>query len=245
MQVRLLVIAKARSQLAGGISSVRVSSRPRPRRASSPSPLQVMSRKRDLAYMFAHQIDRGDALRTGTAASERHQQGRRSRSRYSEGWVSRLVVCTARASAGHCELIVSATISAMKPEWWRGEDHPVAGLAQPIAEEFVDGGMGVRQRFRQRVPQGWLLGDFFGGVLPAEVLPGGQIGKRRSVHSWFLLGLRTICVFFRNVKYRKILESLMRLPFSGFRDRNHPAEAIGDWPVKRFESAVAKMNSGF
>jgi len=49
-----------------------------------------------------------------------------------------------------------------------------------------------------------LLRDLFCGVRATQALPGGHIGEQSDVHSLFLLGDRTISVFFRNVKYRKI-----------------------------------------
>ncbi len=85
-----------------------------------------------------------------------------------------------------------------------GEDHQLAGIAQGVTEEGIDARLRVVQKVGQRRPQPGLLGDFFGGIGATEALPRGQIREQRSVHSQFLLGERTFCVFFRNVKYRKI-----------------------------------------
>ncbi len=93
----------------------------------------------------------------------------------------------ARTSAGHCALIVSATISAMKPEL----PAPVritrwAVVAEPVAQEAIDRPARGRQQGHQRIPERWLLDDLGGGVRSAEALPVGRIGERDGVHSRFL-----------------------------------------------------------
>jgi len=88
-----------------------------------------------------------------------------------------------------------------------GEDHQLAALAQCIPKKAVDARLRVIEEVGQGSPHARLLGDFFGGIGAAKALPRGQVGKHRSVHSQFLLGDRTFCVFFRNVKYRKIKKS--------------------------------------
>ena len=109
-------MAKERSQLAGGISRARVSARPAPRRASSPSALQVMSRKRTSSTWARTRSTAATLSGLEPLRPKDTSRVGRSRCRYSCGWVSRLVVWMARASAGQAALAASAAISAMKPE---------------------------------------------------------------------------------------------------------------------------------
>jgi hypothetical protein len=50
-----------------------------------------------------------------------------------------------------------------------GQDHALLRVAQAVAEEGGDAALlGVQMR-RQFAPQGWLVGDFFGGIEAADV----------------------------------------------------------------------------
>ncbi len=204
MQVRLLVMAKARSQLADGISRVQVSARPAPRRASSPSALQVMSRKR--ASSTSLRTRSTAATLSGLEPLRPNETSRvgRSRCRYSAGWVSRLVVCTTRTSAGHCALIASATISAMKPE-----------LPAPVNSTRWLGSLRLsprkacrrsRARDRSCARASHSAGCWAISVAvsaPPRRCQADTSESRVTSIRRFQLGQRTICVFFRNVKHRK------------------------------------------
>ncbi|MNV24237.1 hypothetical protein D3C71_1152930 [compost metagenome] len=162
----------------------------------------------------AHQLHRRHALRAGATAAERHQQGRAIACQVQRG-MGEQAGGVDGADLGRPLRIdgVGHHLGNEARAAGAREDHPLARLAQCLAQEAVDARLRVIEQVGQRRPQARLLGDFFGGVGAAKALPRGQVGKHRSVHSQFLLGDRTFCVFFRNVKYRKIKKSWSRHSF--------------------------------